>query len=122
MHAVAPGAGWLPGRGAVVSGALAAALIFGLATGASAVIGCLEPPSLLAARRRWRRARADYEAAERTQQADLEAAAVASEAWLELIRVRVIKISAGDERLVKETTAVAAGMMERGRPQLRPAS
>jgi hypothetical protein len=82
--------------------ALAAALILGLAAGASAVIDRHEPASLLAPRRRWHRARSDYDETERTRQADLEAAAIESEGWLELVTVGVIKVSDGDEQLVKK--------------------
>ena len=49
----------------------------------------MESPSLLAARQRWHRARAAYEEAAATHQADAETAAVAVEAWLGLVRVRV---------------------------------
>jgi hypothetical protein len=121
VHALAPGPGLITGRTAVLFGALAAALIIGLAAGASAVIGRLEPASLVVARRRWHRARSCYDQAERAREADLEAAVLASAAWLELVKVRVIKISEGDERLVQETIALAAGLLEAGRPQLRPA-
>jgi hypothetical protein len=121
LHALAPGFGLPSGRGAVLSGALAAALILGLAVCSGAVIGRLEPAGLLAARRRWQRARSDYDQTERTRQADMEAATIASEAWLGLVRVRVIMISDGDERLVQEATALAAELLEAGRPQLSSA-
>jgi hypothetical protein len=121
LHALAPGPGLPPVRGAVLSGALAAALIFGLSACASAVVGRLEPASLVSARRRWHRARSDYDRTERIRQADLEAAAIALEAWLELVRVRVIMVSDGDERRVHEAMALAAELLEAGRPQLSSA-
>jgi hypothetical protein len=121
LHGVAPNPGWPTARGRVVFAALGCAFILVLAVGAATLIARMEPASLLVARRRWHRARSDYDETDRTRQADLEAAVIASEAWLELVRVRVIKISDGDERLVKEATALAAGLLEAGRPQLGPA-
>ena len=80
----------------------------------------MESPSLLQARQRWHRARAAYEKAAATHQADAETAAVAVEAWLGLVRARVTEIAAGDERLMHDTVALAAVLVERGRPELPP--
>ena len=81
----------------------------------------MEPASLLVARRRWHRARTAYEEAVEAERADVEAAAVAAEAWLGLVRARVTAIAAGDERLVQATVALAAVLVESSRPQLPPA-
>lgn len=118
VHALAPGRGQVSGCGAVVSGAFAAVLIFGLTVGAGVVIHRLEPASLLIARRRWHRARSEYAATERTRAADAESAVIASEAWLELIRVKATKSSGGDELLVEGAGALAAGLLDGGRPEL----
>ena len=61
-------------------------------------------------------ARAAYEEAAAAHQADAEANAVA--AWLGLVRIRVTKIAADDERLIHDTIALAAVLVERSRPEL----
>ena len=76
---------------------------------------------MLIARQRWHLARAAYEEAAATQQADVEAAAVALKAWLSLVRARVAAIAADDELLVRDTLSLAAGLVASGRPQLPPA-
>jgi hypothetical protein len=78
----------------------------------------LEPARLLAARRRWYRARAAYEAATETGQADARAAAVARESWLGLVRARVTAIAPDDDHLAQATVARAATLVGRDRPQL----
>ena len=112
-----------PGRarqaGAVL-GALTGAFILVLTAGAAALMAHLEPAGLLAARRRWYRARAAYEEAAETEQADAQAAAVAREAWLGLVRVRVTAIAADDESLVRATVGLATVLMESSRPKLPP--
>lgn len=117
-YAAGPGSGWPSTRGGVLFGALAAACILGLTAGSGAVISRLEPASLLVARRRWHQARSALEKAERTRQADLQAAAVALEAWLGLVRVHAIQLSGGDEQLVREATVLAAGLLGAGTPEL----
>jgi uncharacterized membrane protein len=118
VHAAGPGSGWPPTHAGVLFGAMAAGCILGLTAGAGAIFSRLEPASLLARRRRWHRARSTWEKAERTRQADREAAAVALEAWLGLVRVHVIQLSGGDEQLVKEVTALTAGLLGAGTPEL----
>ncbi len=80
----------------------------------------MESASLFVARRRWHRARAAHEAAARTAQDDLEAAAIATEAWLGLVRTQASAVAGDDEHLVHETVALAAALPESGRPQLPP--
>jgi hypothetical protein len=81
----------------------------------------MEPASLLAARWRWHRARAAHEEAVETERADAQAAAVATGAWLALVRARVTAIAAGEDHLVQDTVALAAAVLESARPQLPPA-
>jgi hypothetical protein len=124
LHGFGIGLGWpaVSGhvRGNVVSGSLISVLILVLTGGAAALISRMEPAPLLLARRRWHRARAAYEEAVRMEQADFKAAAAATEAWLGLVRARATAIAAGEDRLVQDTTALAAVLVESGRPQLPP--
>lgn len=103
-----------------VFGALTGTFILVLTAGITAVMAYMEPASLLVVRRRWHRARAVYEKAVETEHADIQAAAVAAEAWLGLVRTRVTTIAAGDEGLARATVALAANLVESSRPQLPP--
>jgi hypothetical protein len=105
------------GRASVVFGVLLSMFILVLAGGATALMARMEFASLFVARRRWYRARAIYEAAVRTEQDDAEAAAVASQAWLGMVRSRASAV-ADDEQLVHETMALAAALLESGHSQL----
>ena len=108
-------------RGSWVFGVLAGAFIVVLVVGAAVLIAHMESASLFLARWRWHRTRAAYKAAVQTEQEDVEAASVAEEAWLGLVRTRA-SVTVGDEgHLVHETVAPAAALLESGRPQL-PAS
>ena len=91
-----------------------------LTVGAAALMAHMESASLLMARRRWHRARAAYEEAAETEQADAQAAAVATEAWLGLVRTRVTAIAADEDHLVQATLALAAALVGSSRPQLPP--
>jgi hypothetical protein len=122
-HAFAPALGW-PGVGgrawaSLVFGALTGAFIPVLTTGAAVLMAHMEPASLLLARWRWHRARTVHEAAAETQQADAGAAAVATEAWLGLVRAQATAIAADEEHLVQATAAVAAVLLE-SPPQFAP--
>lgn len=122
-HAFVPHPGW-PGAGgltwtSLVFGALSGAFIPVLTTGAAVLMAHMESASLLVARWRWHRARAVHEAAVETQQADAGAAAVATEAWLGLVRARVTAIAADEEHLMQDTEAVAAVLLE-SPPQFAP--
>jgi hypothetical protein len=88
-----------------------------LTAGAAALIAHMEPASLLVARWRWHRARTAHEEAVETEQADTQAAAIATQSWLGLVRTRVTGIAAGDEDLVHDTVALAAILLESARPQ-----
>jgi hypothetical protein len=88
-------------------------LILGLASAAAVLMARMESSSLFAARWRWQRARAAHRSAARIEQGDLEAATVATESWLGLVRTRA-SVLAGDERLVQETVALAIELLESG--------
>ncbi len=103
-----------------VFGALTGTFILVLTVGAATLMAYTEPASLLVVRRRWHRARIAYEEAVETEHTDIQAAAIAAEAWLGLVRARVIAIAAGDEGLMQATEALAAVLMESSRPQLPP--
>lgn len=69
-------------------GLLAAVLIFILVAASAALIVRTEPASLMLARRRWHRARADFEAAVRTHHEDAEADAIAGQDWNGFLRTQ----------------------------------
>lgn len=124
LHGLGPHPGWPASGhtpGSTVFAALTGTFILVLATGAAALMARMESASLLMARRRWHRARAAYDEAVETEQADVEAAAVAAEAWLGLVRARVTTIAAGDESLIQATVGLAAVLVESSRPKLPPA-
>jgi hypothetical protein len=106
-----------PGTGSTVFGVLIGAFIVVLTAGAAVLIAHMEPASLLVARWRWHRARTAHEEAVETEQADTQAAAIATQSWLGLVRTRVTGIAAGDEDLVHDTVALAAILLESARPQ-----
>jgi hypothetical protein len=100
--------------GSTVAGILFGVLILTLTAGAGILIASLEPPGLLPARRRWRRAQGVYDEAEATSRADQQADAIATHAWLGLVRVWATAIAPGEEQLIAETAAFAAAMIESG--------
>lgn len=97
----------------ILFGTLVSVLILGLASAATVLMARMESSSLFATRWRLRRARAAHRAAARIEQGDLEAATVATESWLGLVRTRA-SVLAGDERLVQETVALAVDLLENG--------
>lgn len=124
LHGLGPHPGWPTAgghsTGSMVFGALTGALTLVLTVGVGALVAYMEPASLLLARRRWHRARTAHEEAVKAERVDVEAAAVAAEAWLGLVRTWVTAIAADDERLVQTTVALAAVLMESSRPELPP--
>ena len=106
------------GRGGSVLGVLVGVFILVLVTGAAVLIAHMEPASLLVARWRWHRARAAHEAAVQTERDDREAAAVATEDWLGLVRTQAGASGGDDGHLAHETVALAADLLGSGRPQL----
>jgi hypothetical protein len=101
-----------------ILGGLVGILILVLAGGAAALIAHTESASLLMARQRWHLARAEHERAVRTREADLEAAAVAQEAWLSLVRAWAMMVAEGDEGFLEEIVTLAAALLGGGPPML----
>lgn len=118
LHGFSPHPSWPAVGGRTVFGALTGSFILLLTVGAAALMAYLEPASLLVARQRWYRARAVYEAAAEIEQADAQAAAIARDAWLGLVRSRVTAIAANEDDLVQATVAFAAVLIGNGRSQL----
>jgi hypothetical protein len=118
QHSVGPSPAWPDAGRRAVFGALTGAFILVLTTGAAALMARLESTRLLAARRRWYRARSAYEAAAETERADAQAAAVARESWLCLVRAQVTTIAPDDDRLSQATVARAAALVGTGRSHL----
>jgi hypothetical protein len=110
-------AGRLGGWDRAAVGAVCAVLIDVLAVGAAVLIQRMEPGPVFLARQRWRRARADHQAATKLAEADAEAAAVAQQAWLGMVRTQAIAAAgATDIRLVESTLALAAALQRKPHP------
>lgn len=124
LHCLGPHTGWPTvhkyDSASAVLGALTGTFILVITAGAAALMAHMEPASLLVVRRRWHLARTAYEEAVETEHADIQAAAVAAEAWLGLVRTQATAIAAGDEGLVQATQVLAAVLLESSRPQLPP--
>jgi hypothetical protein len=118
LHGISPHPAWPAVGRRTVFGALAGSFILVLTAGAAALMAHLEPAGLLMARQRWYRARAAYEAAAEIEQADAQAAAIARDAWLGLVRTRVTAIAADEADLVRATLTFAAALVGNGRAQL----
>lgn len=103
-------------RHSIPTGILLSVFILVLAGAAAVLMARTESSSLFAARRRWHRARAAHRAAVKIAQDDAEAAAVATESWLGLVRTQASAL-AGDERLVQETVGLAIELLESGLPE-----
>lgn len=98
----------------VLFGTLVSMFILVLASAAAVLMARMESSSTFVARGRWHRAQAvAHRAAARIEQDDLEAATVATESWLGLVRTRASMLGC-DERLVQETVALAVGLLECG--------
>lgn len=124
LHGLGPHTGWPTvheyDSASAVFGALTGTFILVITAGAAALMAHMEPASLLVVRRRWHLARTAYEEAVETEHADIQAAAVAAEAWLGLVRTQATVIAARDEGLVQATLVLAAVLLESSRPQLPP--
>lgn len=119
LFACTPHPGW-PAIGGHPPGSTVAGILFGilillLTVGAAVLIASLESASLVPARRHWRRTHSAYEEAAVSSQADHEADAIATRAWLGLVRAWAAVIVPGEERLIEETVALAAAMIKNGR-------
>jgi len=120
LHGLGTGPGRPVSRESLLFGVLVGVALFVLVVSAAVLMARMEPGSLFRARLRWHRARAAHEAAVRLEQEDREAMAIACEAWLSLVRAQVGPLADDDEHLVQETVALAAELLESGRPQLPP--
>ena len=98
---------------------LGSVLIIALAAGAAALMARIEPSAVFSRRRIWKRAHAEYQAAVRLEQADTEAATVAGEAWLGLVRSQAAAV-AGHEGVLRNVVALALMLQEAGQPRLAP--
>ena len=97
--------------------ALGAALIDVLTAGAAVLTARAEPFPVFVRRQAWGRARTGYETAERLERADAEAATVAAEAWLGLVRHQAA--GAGhDESVLQDVMALASALPQAARPRL----
>lgn len=104
------------GRPGVLFAALVSAFILVFAGGAAVLMARMESASLLAARRRWHRARAAHGAAVQTERDDIEAAAVATEAWLGLVRSSAV--AEADGHLAHAAVAMAVAFLDNGHLEL----
>ena len=115
------GLGSPPGRPAsresLLFGVLVGMALLVLVVGVAVLMAHMESGSLFWARQRWHRARATHEATVRLEQNDQEAMAIATEAWLSLVRTQVSTV-ADDEPLSQEIMALARALCESDRPQL----
>jgi len=107
--------------GHIAVGVLLAVLLGAFVVAAAAVIARMEPASVFVARRRWQRARAIGEAAVGLEQDDAEAAAIAREAWLGLVRTQASTIAAGSStHVLKDTLTHASSLQETSRADSGP--
>jgi hypothetical protein len=117
LHGLSSGPGRPVSRESLLLGVLVGVALLVLVVGAAVLMSHVESSSLFRARRRWHRVRAAHEEAVRLEQDDQEAMAIATEAWLSLVRTQVSTI-ASDRRLTEDTMALATALLEGGRPQL----
>ena len=95
LRSVGPAALRWPGWDPFWLSVLLVLVILALVTSATEIIRRTEPASLLMARRAWRRAREDHQAAVRVHRADAEAAVVAAQEWCSLIDAYAVAYAAG---------------------------
>lgn len=122
LHGLGPHPGWptphAEARESLVLGLAVGIFILLLVVGAAVLMARMESASLFLARRRWHQARAEHEAAVGTARKDDEVAAVATAAWLGLVRAYAIGAAGDDEQLVHEAVALGAALLDSGQPQL----
>jgi hypothetical protein len=100
---------------------LSAVLITVLTAGAAVLIARTEPASVFLARRHRHHAYSAYEAAARLQRTDAEAASVAEQSWLGLVRTHASAVASEDgEQVVQDTLTLASALREVRRPGLDP--
>ncbi len=104
----------------VADSAIACALIDALTAGACALISRIEPMTVAAARASWRRARRRHRRAVRQKRLDAEAASIATETWLNLVRQHAIAAQSDFQADVRKTVqaalALATALVSLGRP------
>jgi len=121
LHGVRMLSGWPAVWANVGVGVLSAVLITVLTAGAAVLIARMEPASVFATRRRWQRARSTYETADRLRRADAEAASVARQCWLGLVRSYASAgAGEGNEQVVHDTLALASALQEARLSSLDP--
>lgn len=98
-------------RPVVVTGFLVSVFILVLTAGATLLLTRMEGASMFAARWRWHRAGSASDVAVRTERADVEAAEIASQSWLCLVRTWASS-AVDDEHLVHLTVALAVALLE----------
>jgi hypothetical protein len=104
----------------IAVGVVAGVLLVVLAVGTAVLMACMEPASVLVARRRWLQARAEHQAAVRLEHADAEAASITGGAWLGLVRARACTVEGeSSAQVVEESLALASALQQTGRPPLR---
>jgi membrane-bound metal-dependent hydrolase YbcI (DUF457 family) len=121
LHGLPALSGWPAVWADVGVGVLSAVLITVLTAGAAVLIARMEPASVFLARRRWQHAHSAHEAAAKLQRADAEAASVAKQSWLGLVRTHASAVAGeGGEQVVQDTLTLASALQEAGRPSLDP--
>jgi hypothetical protein len=113
LHGLPALTGWPAVWANVGVGVLSAVFITVLTAGAAVLIARMEPASVFAARRRWRHAHHAYQAACSLRRSDAEAAVVAMQSWLSLVRGRAIAVAGEDsEQIVPDTLTLAAALQQ----------
>jgi hypothetical protein len=121
LHGVPPLSGLLAVWANLGAGVLSAVLITVLTAGAAVLIARMEPASVFLARRRWQRVRSSHEAAVRLHCADTEAASVAKQSWLALVRTYTTVVTGeGGEQTVHDTLALASVLQDARQPSIDP--
>ena len=110
---------WPPVWRAAGATVLGGVLIIALTAGAAVLMARIEPSAVFSRRRTWKRAHAEYHATVRREQADTEAATLAGEAWLGLVRSQAAAV-AGQEDVLRDVVTLALTLQEAGRPRLAP--
>jgi hypothetical protein len=121
LHGLPTLSGWPRAWADVGVGVLSAVLITVLTAGAAVLIARMEPASVFLARRRWQDAHSVHVAAVRLQRADVEAASVAKQSWLGLVRTHATAVAGeGGEQLAQDTLTLASALQEVRQTSLDP--
>jgi len=113
LHGLPALTGWPAVWANVGVGVLSAVFITVLTAGAAVLIARMEPASVFVARRRWQQTHRAYEAACSLRRSDAEAAAVAMQSWLGLVRGCAIAVAGEDsQQIVHDTLTLAAALQQ----------